>query len=413
MVVCLHFGQPSFLPRSAVVPNDRSAFLLNDDSLMPVAISSPEIQFLDTPVVDAEVVAPSGNPCAACGTPLESLDRFCPACGTTNPDFKAPSVATPHVIDAQVHEPSPLSKVLQCKTCGAEVATDPNQRSYVCPFCDSTYVVEVPSEQSGRQRPEFVIGFAITPDQAQEKFREWLKANSWYRPGDLAVASITDKMKGVYLPFWSFSMLAQSQWQAQIGEHWYRTEHYTTTDAKGNVQHHTRQVQETEWWPLAGRHHRYYSGYLVSASRGLPQSQSLRIQPFNLPALKRYEPYFLAGWLAEEYSIGRDEALQICKEEFYRQEQRNIAAFLPGDTHRGLAVETDFSQENSDLCLLPIYILSYRYQDKVYRFLLNGQTGKFAGDKPVSGTRIGIAVGIVLGIIALVVVIVLILSRLH
>jgi hypothetical protein len=227
----------------------------------------------------------------------------------------------------------------------------------------------------------------------------------------LAVASIADKLKGVYLPFWSFSMLAQSRWQAQIGEHWYRTEHYTTRDSKGNVQHHTRQVQETEWWPLAGRHHRYYSGYLVSGSRGLPQDQSLRIQPFNLPALKRYEPYFLAGWLAEEYSVARDEALVLCQQEFERQEQRNIGAFLPGDTHSGLAVETEFSQQNSDLCLLPIYILSYRYQEKVYRFLLNGQTGKFAGDKPVSGKRIGIAVGVGLALLALLVLIIIVLSN--
>lgn len=293
------------------------------------------------------------------------------------------------------------------------MATDPGQRSYVCPFCDSTYVVEIPAEQSGRQPPEFVIGFTLTPDQAQAKFRTWLRENSWYRPGDLHTASIADKLKGVYLPFWSFSMLAQSRWQAQIGEHWYRTEHYTTRDSKGNVQHHTRQVQETEWWPLAGRHHRYYSGYLVSGSRGLPQSQALRIQPFNLPALKRYEPYFLAGWLAEEYSVSRDEALAICQQEFQRQEQGNIGVFLPGDTHRSLEVDTQFSEQNSDLCLLPVYILSYRYQDKLYRFLLNGQTGKVAGDKPVSGMRIGIAVAVVVAVIALVVVTALVISNMR
>jgi hypothetical protein len=365
----------------------------------------PDIQFLDVPAVDAQAAAPSGKPCAACGTPVEPLDKFCPACRTPNPDLASPAARNHPIVTAQVVEPSPLSKHFECKTCGAEVATDPSQRSYVCPFCDSTYVVEIPAEQSGRQPPEFVIGFTLTPDQAQAKFRAWLRENSWYRPGDLHTASIADKLKGVYLPFWSFSMLAQSRWQAQIGEHWYRTEHYTTRDSKGNVQHHTRQVQETEWWPLAGRHHRYYSGYLVSGSRGLPQNQALRIQPFNLPALKRYEPYFLAGWLAEEYSVSRDEALAICQQEFQRQEQGNIGAFLPGDTHRSLAVDTQFSEQNSDLCLLPVYILSYRYQDKLYRFLLNGQTGKVAGDKPVSGMRIGIAVAVVVGVIALIVLI--------
>ena len=146
----------------------------------------------------------------------------------SNPSQGPSPLRAKRAIQQQKRSDSPLTKVLHCETCGAEVATDPNQRSYVCPFCDSTYVVEIPPDQSGRQRPEFVIGFAITPDQAQEKFRKWLSANSWYRPGDLAAASIADKMKGVYLPFWSFTMLAESHWQAQIGEYWYRTEHYTT-----------------------------------------------------------------------------------------------------------------------------------------------------------------------------------------
>jgi DNA-directed RNA polymerase subunit RPC12/RpoP len=349
----------------------------------------------DQSVIDAEVVAPAGKPCAACGTPVEALDKFCPACGTANPEYQGqkPEVRSQKSeVETEQVPQSPLSKHFKCQQCGAEVATDPTQRSYVCPFCDSTYVLEFSPDETGRQPPEFVIGFSITPDQAQAAFHHWLRKNTWFRPGDLAVASVADKLKGVYLPFWSFTMLAQSQWQAQIGEHWYRTETYTTTDAKGRTTTHTRQVQETEWWPLAGRHHRFYSGYLVSGSKGLPHKESLRIQPFQLPALKRYEPYYLAGWLAEEYSIGREEALTICQNEFQRQEQANIARFLPGDTHSSLQARTEFSSISSDLCLMPIYILSYRYRDKVYRFLLNGQTGKMDGDKPLSGKRIAAAI---------------------
>jgi hypothetical protein len=161
-------------------------------------------------------------------------------------------------------------------------------------------------------------------------------------------------------------------------------------------------VQETEWYPLAGRHHHYYSGYLVSGSKGLPQDQALRVQPYQLPALKRYAAWFLAGWFAEEYSVAREQALEISQQEFYRREQNNVAAFLPGDTHRNLSVSTNFSQVNSDLCLLPIYIASYKYQDKLYRFLLNGQTGRMAGDKPVSWQRIAILVAVILAILLVV-----------
>ena len=53
-----------------------------------------------------------------------------------------------------------LTKHFKCQQCGAEVATDPDQRSYVCPFCDSTYVMEFSPDETGRQPPEFVIGFA-------------------------------------------------------------------------------------------------------------------------------------------------------------------------------------------------------------------------------------------------------------
>ncbi len=249
-------------------------------------------------------------------------------------------------------------------------------------------VVESTGDDIGRQPPEFVIGFAITPQQALEKFRQWLRSNGFFRPGDLSTAKIEEKLRGVYLPFWSFSMLAQSRWSAQIGEYWYRTETYTTIiDGKPVTQ--TRTVQETEWWNLEGQHHNYYSGYLVSGSRGLPQEYAERIKPFRLEAIKRYQPYFLAGWLSEEYSVDRDTALPLCQQEFQRWEKHNIEKFLPGDTSRNVLVDCEFSDVNSDLILLPVYLLSYRYGDKLFRFLLNGQTGKTAGDKPYSPTRIG------------------------
>jgi predicted RNA-binding Zn-ribbon protein involved in translation (DUF1610 family) len=360
-------------------------------------IDPPAEDQFDEVAIDQDAAAPHGQPCEACGCPIEPHDKFCPACGTTQV-----------VKAAVVSEEAPLQKHFRCDNCGSEVATDPDQLSYACPFCDSTYVVEFRQDQTDRQRAEFIIGFAVTREQAQEKFRQWIAENAWFRPGDLQTAAITDKQKGVYLPFWSFSMLAQSRWSATIGEYWYRTETYTTTDAKGNSVTRTRQVRETEWWPLSGNHHHYYAGFLVSGSKGLPQREAERIKPFNLPALKRYEPYYLAGWLAEEYSVERDQALHVCQQEFYRHEQHNVGAFLPGDTHRALQVSTNFSDINSDLCLLPVYVLSYKYQDKLFRFLVNGQTGKCAGDKPTSWKRIAALVGGILLLIALIVVGVLI-----
>jgi DNA-directed RNA polymerase subunit RPC12/RpoP len=347
-----------------------------------------------------DTALPSGaDVCPACGAPLEAHDRFCVACGAGNDKAAAPTVT-----------PEALKKHFRCETCGAEVSADANQRSFTCPFCDSNYVIEYAPQETGRQPPEFVIPFAVTHDQASEKFRVWLSSNSWFRPGDLAMAKVVEKLRGVYLPFWSFSMLAESGWSANIGEYWYRTETYTVT-VNGKTETRTRQVRETEWWDLSGRHHKYYSGYLVSGSRGLDQRDADRIKPFHLAGLRRYESGYLAGWLSEEYSRERDEALEICQRVFYEAVQRDVAAFLPGDTHRSLNVRTNFSSINSDLILVPIYLLAYRYRDKVYRFLVNGQTGKLDGDKPISGKRIAIAVAAGIVLIALVVLTFGLLSR--
>src|SRR6185436_21162024 len=96
----------------------------------------PDIEYLSK-TIDRHAAAPQGKPCEACGTPVEPLDKFCPACGTPNPSFQPPAGTkpgpgiaapgaseVPEVIDAQLVQPSPLSKYLKCQQCGAEVATD-------------------------------------------------------------------------------------------------------------------------------------------------------------------------------------------------------------------------------------------------------------------------------------------------
>ncbi len=157
-----------------------------------------------------------------------------------------------------------------------------------------------------------------------------------------------------------------------------RTETYTAWE-DGKPVTRTRTVTETEWWPLSGQHHNYYSGYLVSGSKGLPQGYAERIKPFRLEALKRYQPYFLAGWLSEQYSVERDEALALCQQEFLGWEQANVEKFLPGDTQSSLQVQCEFSDINSDLILLPVYLLSYRYGEKALSLFVqraDGQSGR-------------------------------------
>lgn len=348
-------------------------------------------------------ITPALPPCPSCGTPRDRDTRFCVACS-------APLETADE--DDSVIRSKPLSEHhFRCENCGSEVNTTLDQVSYRCPFCDSNYVVELPQKSSNDHPPEFIIGFAVTSEKAAELFYQWMKQNSWFRPGDLSARAIMDKQRGVYLPFWHFSMGADSRWHAQIGEYWYRTETYTVRNAKGETETRTRQVRETEWFPLSGEHHQYYYGYLVPAGRSLSDSEARDIQPFRLTSLTRYRPYFLAGWMCEDDTVPRATAQSLCEQEFLRREQNAVARFLPGDEHSDLRVETRLTPHDSDLILLPVHILTYRYKDKLYRFIVNGQTGKLIGEKPISAPRIAAAIGAVLLILIALVLLIVFLSR--
>ncbi|MFO0913513.1 MAG: zinc ribbon domain-containing protein [Pirellulales bacterium] len=396
-------------------------------------------------IVTAELAEPPrsappllrGRPCDFCGGPLDPHDRFCPHCGGQQQSVPAagpasesvPSTAQrpPTTVEPQAGPRPPLSPAApeltpsqdvvsqqtstaevtddgqvvswDCRNCGSQFTTPRSQRSFQCPFCESNYVVELPEAVSHRRAPDFVIGFAIDAKQAYEQFRKWIGRNGWFQPGDLQSSQPADRFHGVYVPFWTFSMLAQSTWSVQVGEYWYRTETYQVRRPDGRYETHTRTVRETEWWPLRGKHHAYYNGYLVSASRGLDQAQADSVKPFNLPALRRFESYFLAGWLSEEYTIDHDQAFEKCQHVFLQREYNAVGDFLPGDTFQGLDVRTTFSHINGDLCLLPVYVMNYLYRGQPYRFVINGQTGKTAGDKPVSAPRVWAAAAAILLVI--------------
>ncbi len=373
-----------------------------------VAIDYSKPQLIEAEIVETDPQLVSGPPCRACGSPRDPHARFCVACGLP---FEVPEEQLNHAVDSTSVANATDFRRFHCETCGADVATSLDQRSYHCPFCDSTYVVDISEKDSGKQRPEFVIGFAVDKHRAQELFFQWIGKNSWFRPSDLATKAATEKQRGVYLPFWHFSMFASSRWSAMIGEYWYRTETYTYKDKEGKTHTATRQVQETEWWPLSGNHRKYYYGFLVSASKGLPQREAIAIQPYQLNALVRYRPYYLAGWMSEEYSVQPEEAIAVAETEFRRRQQSAVTQFMPGDTHRDLQVATELNATGSDLILLPVHVLTYRYHDRIYRFLVNGQTGKIYGEKPWSTLRISMAIIAVVLLIALVILVFYVLSR--
>jgi hypothetical protein len=310
--------------------------------------------------------------CPSCGSPVDPDSAVCSTCGTPLGGAAA----------APAEPPAP-SVGFECKSCGAQVACEPGRPSQACAFCGSTYVVEVATDQLSGLVPELILPFRIDREEAQRRFESWGRSD-FLAPADFRKAPRLDRLEGVYLPFWTFSMKAESEWTADIGEHWYETREESYTDSQGKRQTRTHTVQHTEWYPLSGRHHSYFFHHLVSGSRGLSQEEMAAVSEFDLLEIRRYRPQYLAGWSAESFGVPREEALAATQQLFQEKEGELIPRFLPGDTQRDLEITTRFEEISDDLLFLPFWIGSFSHRGKPYRFVLNGQTGEATGTLPTT-----------------------------
>ena len=65
---------------------------------------------------------------------------------------------------------------------------------------------------------------------------------------------------------------------------------------------------------------------------------------------------------------------------------------IGGDDQRIHRVSTRYSNETFKHILLPVWMLSYRYQGKVFQVMVNAQTGKVLGERPVDAMKVAIGV---------------------
>ena len=80
------------------------------------------------------------------------------------------------------------------------------------------------------------------------------------------------------------------------------------------------------------------------------------------------------------------------REEMDAETERLCAAQVPGDTHRDLQVQSDYSGQTFKHILVPIWLLSYDYGARHFQVVINGYTGAIAGKYPKSWIKITLAV---------------------
>ena len=121
------------------------------------------------------------------------------------------------------------------------------------------------------------------------------------------------------------------------------------------------------------------------------------VEPFNYEDLKPFDMKYLAGFFADKYDLSADKLMERLTKRLSLYVNTIFKDSTTADNSVSKVNDTTHYQEPTfHYALMPVWILNYKYLGKTYTFAMNGQTGKIAGDPPVSRVKL-----IVLGLAVL------------
>ncbi len=251
--------------------------------------------------------------------------------------------------------------VVRCDACAGRVAYDAEAGVVRCLFCASVALEPVPFDVAP-PLPSEVVPFVVDHDGAAAAFRAWTKA-SWWRPK--ALREVAAELTPLWLPAWHV--------RADVELHWAGLERASSTQNGKRPRAGVDTGLGETWIPASLGLTERELGALApfdDRTRRVFEGDD-RVIPFELPALSE------GGARARALPVL--EALRC----------RAIASREGLSQCRGSARLHELA---SHLRVLPIWIGSFRYRDRAWRFVVNGQSARVVGRAPLDRVKVGIAI---------------------
>jgi hypothetical protein len=273
-----------------------------------------------------------------------------------------------------------VSELLRCASCGGAVVWDAAQSGAACLFCGSL-ALELHMLTEPLPTPDDFLPMTVTEESADRRFRAWAR-KSWFRPKGLDAVEVG--LRPMMLPAWRF--------HARLETHWAGLRTARTQSGKA---------------PVAGVE-RGDLMTMVPASLGLTQDELLALLPFDETAARPWSEY--AQTSSDSESLGDPicdaiwEPPALTRRGARVWARRSLASAHARQIARARAlvrcrVSAIVDERDVRLLLVPIYIGVFRYRDRPWRFLVNGQTGELVGDAPVDRRKLAAVALLVIAIV--------------
>jgi predicted RNA-binding Zn-ribbon protein involved in translation (DUF1610 family) len=340
--------------------------------------------------------------CPNCGASISydihETTLVCQFCGfTSKVDQNVLDASTDQLLDASLpteraHRWAESQSRLTCEQCGVVLLLPTGQTADSCPYCGANHLV-TSSELKELIDPQVIGPFKIDQENAGENIKTWL-GKGWLTPDDLVIKQGGMQLHPVYYPFWLFEGTVEVPWFCDVNVGTSRL---------------------PQWEAHTGSEFESFTDVLIPGLRKLPVDELTAIEPFSLEALVDFSPDFLAGWPALTYDIPLADASLHARQVVVNKVKRTLSGLVePKHPKRNFSTGAGkWSGLTYKLALLPVYMGTYLFQGKWYHLLVNGQTGKVSGKKPIDTLKIVmLIVGGIILLTALIVILSFILNRL-
>lgn len=259
--------------------------------------------------------------------------------------------------------------VMECEGCGGTVVYDAAREHARCIFCASVALRPETLDVAPPQ-PDVAVPFAVRAELADATYRRWARSSWWY-PAELRATTIG--LETLWVPAWRFD--------ATVEAHWAALRRAATQSGKQPV-----------------------SGLDVTARRVLAPA-SLGLHEEELVALAPFDEKDAQAWTGNDAKIPyevcatSEEAALVAARRLFASQARFDLSRSRGLSDCRVSVALADVQPRS--MMLPVFIGSFRYQDRPYRFVVNGQTGKITGHAPIDQRKVAIVVAVVLAVVAI------------